>query len=93
MEVSADAHSEVTADKKNMTARCSEELSSAHQPEDLDSATFSFVIKNSESFAGCSVQGTQYYESIMMYPKPVIRILLFPNRDSAFLQRSYNFRA
>lgn len=45
MEVSADAHSEVTADKKNMTARCSEELSSAHQPEDLDSATFSFVIE------------------------------------------------
>lgn len=45
MEVSAGAHSEVTAVKTNMTARCLEELSSAHQPEDLDLATFSFVIE------------------------------------------------
>lgn len=45
MEVSVGAHSEVTADKTNMTARCLEELSSAHQPEDPDLVTFSFVIE------------------------------------------------
>lgn len=44
MEISTDAHSEVTGDTKNMTARCLGELSAAHQPEDLDLATFSFVI-------------------------------------------------
>lgn len=43
MEVSADAHSEVTGDKKNMTARCLEELSAARQTEDIDLATVSFV--------------------------------------------------
>lgn len=45
MEVSPAAHSEATGDKKNTTARCLEELSAAHQPKDLDLATFSSVIE------------------------------------------------
>lgn len=96
MEISANAHSEVTGDKKNMTARCLEELSAAQQPEDLHLATFSFVIE--ELLKLCMVFYPRHTVFGKLYdgtqnPKSEIRVLLFPSRDTGLLQRPYNFRA
>lgn len=83
MEVSADAHSEVTGDTKKMTARCLGELSAAHQPEDPDLATFSFVI---DLWKLCRVFYPRHTVFWKHYDVP-------KHRDQGPQQRPYNFRA
>lgn len=69
-----------------------------NSPEDLDLSTLFLLIevKSCDRSSGYSIQGTWYFQSIMMEPtNPTqeIRVLLTTNRYTASLLRAYSFRA